>query len=505
MRQLLTKKKALIAITLLLLAAILVFAVRKEKASAGEFFTAPVDIGPIRNTVNATGVVQTVVTVQVGSQVSGQVQELYADYNSLVKNGQLLAKLDPRTFQAQLENAEATVAAAQAHVQSADADTKTQAANLESAKANLEAAIVARDNTAILFERNAGLSKEGVVSKNDYDNAKANADSARAKMEQAQAAVSQAEAQSRSAAAALQQAKAQLQQAEADLNRAKLNLEYCNIYSPVDGVVISRNIDVGQTIAASLQSPTLFTIANDLTHMQVNANVDEADIGNISDQADVRFTVDAFPNEFFKGRISEIRLNPQTVQNVVTYSVIISIENPDLKLKPGMTANITILVDQRDNVLKVPNAALRYVPAGKQREQFTGQRGGFTPPPSTEPEAGSRSAQRTHAQPAVLEKLAPGQKWNPADKIKMVPPKRMTQRPGIVYVLNAQQKPEPRHVMLGITDGSSSEVVSGDLKQGDAVVIGDTTQPANAPTAGGPPFGPFGGFGQRGGGGGRGR
>src|SRR5438132_147438 len=185
-----TTKKAILAITMVFIAAIVVFAVRKQKASTVTFFAVPVEKGPLRNTVNATGVVQTVVTVQVGSQVSGQVQDLYADYNSLVKRGQLLAKLDPRSFQAQL------------------------------------------------------------------------------------------------------------QQTEADLNRARLNLEYCNIYSPVDGVVISRNIDVGQTIAASLQSPTLFTIANDLSQMQVNANVDEADIGNISDQAEVRFTVDAYPNDF---------------------------------------------------------------------------------------------------------------------------------------------------------------------------------------------------------------
>jgi HlyD family secretion protein len=500
------RRKALVLSAIVLLAAVLVFAVRREKASAGEFFTSPVDTGPIRNTVNATGVVQTVVTVQVGSQVSGQVQELYADYNSLVKRGQLLAKLDPRTFQAQLDNAEATVAAAHAHVQSAEAETKTQAANLESAKANLEAAKVARDNTAILFERNAGLSKEGVVSKNDYDNAKANADSARAKLDQAAAAVAQAEAQSRSAVAALQQAKAQLQQVEADLNRARLYLEYCNIYSPVDGVVISRNIDVGQTIAASLQSPTLFTIANDLTHMEVNANVDEADIGNISDQADVRFTVDAFPNEFFRGRISEIRLNPQTVQNVVTYSVIISIENPELKLKPGMTANITILVDQREHALKVPNAALRYTPPGLQRDPFLGQRGTFSPTASEETETPSAVWPHDRAAMPPPPQLAPGQKWNPADKIKMIPPKRKPQRPAVVYLLNAQQKPEARRVLLGITDGSASEVVSGELKQGDLVIIGDNTQPANSAAAPGPPaFGPFGGFGPRGGGGGRGR
>src|SRR5438552_11547429 len=260
MRQLLTRKKGLIVFSLVILALILVFAVRKEKASAGEFFTATADTGPLRNVVNATGVVQTLITVQVGSQVSGQVEELYADYNSVVKQGQLLAKLDPRNFQAQLENSQASVAAAEARVKSAEAEVKTQAATLQSSKANLEAARVARDNMATLFQRAAELNKSGVVSQNDYDNAKANADSAKAKYEQAQAAVAQADAQNLSAAAGLQQAKAQLQQAQADLNRAKLNLEYCNIYSSVDGVVISRNIDFVQTLSASLQSTTLFTI-----------------------------------------------------------------------------------------------------------------------------------------------------------------------------------------------------------------------------------------------------
>src|SRR5439155_1028511 len=364
MRQLLTKKKALIAAGLVIVAAIVAFSARKQRTTASQYFTAQVESGPLRKVVNATGVVQTVVTVQVGSQISGQVEELYADFNSAVKRGQLLAKLDPRNFQAQVENARANVAAVQAHVRSAEAEVKTQAANSQSAKANLEAARVARDNTAILFERASELSKSGVVSKSDYDNAKANADSARAKFEQAEAAVAQAEAQGNASAAQLEQVKAQLQQAQADLSRAQLNLDYCNIYSPVDGVVISRNIDVGQTIAASLQSPTLFSIANDLSRMQVNASVDEADIGNISDQADVKFTVDAYPNDIFRGKISEIRLSPQTVQNVVTYSVILSIENSELRLKPGMTANITITVDQRDNAVKVPNAALRYTPPG---------------------------------------------------------------------------------------------------------------------------------------------
>jgi HlyD family secretion protein len=502
MRRLLTKRKAFVAAGLVVIVALVAFAARRNKGSATQYFTAMADSGPLRKVVNATGVVQTVVTVQVGSQVSGQVEELYADFNSIVKRGQLLAKLDPRNFQAQVENAQASVAAARARVRSAEADQKTQVANLQSAKANLEAARVARDNTAILFQRASELSKSGVASKNDYDNAKANADSAEAKFQQAQAAVAQVEAQSNASAAQLEQTKAQLQQTEADLERAKLNLEYCNIHSPVDGVVISRNVDVGQTIAASLQSPTLFTIANDLTRMQVNANIDEADIGNISDQASVRFTVDAYPNDAFRGRISEIRLNPQTVQNVVTYSVILSIDNPEMKLKPGMTANITITVDQRNNVLKIPNAALRYTPPGAHREGLVSDRVAATLSEAESEETPARIPAKNDG--GQVSHLAPGQKWDPSQKIKFAAPKRTAQRPGIVYVLDAQQLPQSRKVLLGITDGSATEVISGEIQPGDMVIIGDNTQTGQAPSAAtAPPF--IGGFGRGGFGGGRGR
>jgi HlyD family secretion protein len=300
--------------------------------------------------------------------------------------------------------------------------------------------------------------------------------------------------------AQLEQVKAQLQQVEADLDRAQLNLEYTNIYSPVDGVVISRSVDVGQTLAASLQSPTVFTIANDLTRMQVNANIDEADIGNISDQADVRFTVDAYPNETFRGRISEIRLNPQTVQNVVTYSVILSIQNPEMKLKPGMTANIVITVDQRNDVLKIPNAALRYTPPGVPREDPRTERIAAPDASADEAEEAPRSPKRAEAVPAIL---APGQKWDPAQKIKFAAPKKVVQRSGVVFVLDAQQKPQPKKVLLGITDGSATEVISGEVNPGDAVIIGDTSQGAPTSTAATPP--PFlGGFGRGGGGRGRG-
>jgi len=496
------KKIVLIVLGLLIVVSVVAYVRSGPRTTGSQYFTATTENGPIRNVVNATGVIQTVVTVQVGSQVSGQVEELYADFNSVVKRNQRLAKIDTRNFQTQVENAMASVTASRARVRSAEADQRTQVANLASAKANLEAARVARENTATLFQRAAALHKDGVASQNDYDNSKANADSAQAKYEQAQAAVAQVEAQSNAAAAQLEQVKAQLQQTEADLDRAKLNLEYCNIYSPVDGVVISRNVDVGQTIAASLQSPTLFTIANDLTRMQVNANIDEADIGNISEQVDVRFTVDAYPNESFKGRISEIRLNPQTVQNVVTYSVILGIENPDMKLKPGMTANITITVDQRNNVLRVPNAALRYTPSGVRRDDLISERGSAQ---VLEAKADEKSPHAAHqAEPAAPVHLAPGQKWDPDQKIRFSAPRRAVQRPGMVFVLDAEQKPQPRKILMGITDGSATEVISGDIKAGDSVIVGDSSQGSQTPNAAtAPPF--FGGFGRGGGGGGGGR
>ncbi|MBI4463668.1 MAG: efflux RND transporter periplasmic adaptor subunit, partial [Acidobacteria bacterium] len=328
--------------------AVLAFILLRRQEAADTFFAQEVQRGPVRNVVSSTGTVQAVLTVQVGSQVSGQVQALYADYNSIVRRGQLLAKIDPRNFETQVEQARANVLASQARVQTAEAELKNQLANLESAKANLEAARVTRDNTAQILGRYTELRQEGILSQNDYDTAKANADAAAAKHAQAAAAVEQVQAQINSSRAQVEQAKAQLEQARAALNQAQVNLDYTSIHSPVDGVVVSRNVDVGQTVAASLQAPILFVIANDLTRMQVNASVDEADIGNISDEVDARFTVDAYPNRPFRGRIAEIRLNPQTVQNVVTYSVIINVENQQLELKPGMTANLTMTVAQQD-------------------------------------------------------------------------------------------------------------------------------------------------------------
>ena len=294
----------------------------------------------------------------------------------------------------------------------------------------------------------------------------------------------------------MEQTKAQLQQSQAELERNLLNLEYCNIYSPVDGVVISRNIDVGQTIAASMQAPTLFSIANDLARMQVNASVDEADIGNISSAEDVKFTVDAYPNDKFTASIAEIRLSPQTVQNVVTYSVILSIDNSAMKLRPGMTANITITVDQRDNVMKMPNAALRYTPPGMTRPE------GNRTAAASNPEA-EEKAEPAKVRTADATRLAPGQKWDPTQKIQFLSNKKRVERAGIVWVLPASGKPEARQVTLGITDGAASEILSGEVKQGETVVVGDSSQTGNA-TAQRGGFGMGFGGGPGGGGGGRG-
>jgi HlyD family secretion protein len=377
----------------------------------------------------------------------------------------LLAKLDPRNLESAVANSRAQLAAAQARVRSAEAEIKTHVANLNSAKASLEGARVSRDNAKLQLDRALELSQRGLQAKNDYDTAKANYDSAVARYEQAVAALEQVEAQSASTDAQIAQAKAGLQQSEADLDRAQVNLEYANIFSPVDGIVISRDVDVGQTIAASMSAPTLFNIATDLSQMQVKASIDEADIGSISEDAKVTFTVDAFPNSLFEGKIAEIRLNPQTVQNVVTYSVILSIQNKDLRLKPGMTASIKIMVAQRDGVLKIPNAAIRYHLPG-------------TPAPSFGATVATNNSSEAVAKPGggVSLPQAPGQKWNPDEKLRFATFDKVQTHPGRVFLLGADRKPVEKSIVLGISDGAMTEMVSGDLKASDELIVGDGTQ-----------------------------
>ena len=321
--------------------AIAVFAAFEFKGQERpQYFTSKADRGDIREVVEATGTINAVITVQVGSQVSGTISHLYVDFNSRVKKGQVVAQIDPPLFQGALLQAKADLANAEA--------------NVASAKANLEKAKAADIQTKADYERAVGLTKENVMSQQQLDLAKANHDSA-------VAAVS-------AAAALVTQAVAQQQQKRAALTVAQTNLDYTTIHAPIDGTVIARNVDVGQTVAASLQAPTLFTIAQDLTKMQVYAATDESDVGMIKKGQVVTFKVDAFPRDTFTGRVSQIRMNATTVQNVVTYNTVIDFDNPELKLFPGMTAYITIPVASASNALRVPNGALRYKPDLKVEE-----------------------------------------------------------------------------------------------------------------------------------------
>jgi HlyD family secretion protein len=437
-----------------LLVAISFWAFGRDRSIKSNYITAKVQRASISNTISATGTLEALRTVQIGSQVSGQVSALFADYNDRVKKGQLLATLDVRPAMSQVTTAQAHVTASAAQVQSAEADLLNQQANITQSEANVRIAQVAVDNAKLLYDRAQQLNQNGLVSKNDYDTAKTNYDSSVAKLQQAQAALQQAQTMIQARNAAINSAKANVVASRADLERSQLSMDMTKIYSPIDGVVISRAVDVGQTVAASLQAPVLFTIAEDLTKMQVKANVDEADIGKLNNDANVRFTVDAYPNDVFRGKISEVRLEPQTVQNVVTYSVIIGVTNPDMKLRPGMTANLTITVDHKDDVLAVPNAAFRFTPDGASAQGQNGRRG------------------------------------------------------NTVWILDDDGKPQPRNVRPGISDGTRTEIVGEDIVEGTPVITGDlskkgsTNTNANQGQRGGMSFGMpgvGGGYGPRGG------
>ncbi len=308
---------------------------RGDSPSDSRYITAPVERGRLVARVTATGTLSALVTVQVGSQVSGRVQELFADFNSPVKKGEIIARIDPRLFQAAVDQARANLLAAEGNLAKARADAKDAERKLVRARA---------------------LQAERVISRSDLDTAQATADSLQGQVAAAEGS---------------------LAQAHAALHQAEINLNYTNIISPTNGVVISRNVDVGQTVAASLQAPTLFVIAENLTKMQVDTNVAEADVGKITPGMKAAFTVDAYPREQFTGLVRQIRSAPQTLQNVVTYDAVIDVANDDLRLKPGMTANVTFVYAERENALMVPNAALRFRPP---RERGASSEGEPAPP-----------------------------------------------------------------------------------------------------------------------------
>jgi len=466
---------------------------KSDRAEAPQYQTTLVTRGDLTQTVTASGTLNPVVNVQVGSQISGNIARLFADYNSLVKSNQVVAQLDPAVFQAAVHQAEG---------------------DLANAKAVLELQQVEEKRSKELF-----ASK--LISNSDYD----------------------------TAVASLHQAEAQVKIKQAALERAQLDLDHCTIYAPVDGIVISRNVDVGQTVAASMNAPVLFQVANDLAKMQIDANVSEADVGTVEEGQNVNFTVDAYPNRTFVGRVTQIRNSPVTVQNVVTYDTVIGVTNSDFKLKPGMTATVSIITGQRTNVLKIPNAALRFRPLEPSTNQTLVARwlakvglvkgprtaatnavavakaGGTnkletaesTSPPLTgneppeelmrrvrelrdrgeEPPPAIRAKLRELFQSGALQRTGqggrPGGNGN-GSRPSSAPAWRT------LYVLTtntppgadeAIPTPEPVRVKLGITDSSYTEILAG-LKEGDPVITSvklPSAGDANSGLSGQSPFG----------------
>ena len=399
-------------------------------------------------TVTATGTLSAVTTVQIGSQVSGVIARLYADFNSRVKKGQLLAELDPTPFQAQVEQRQADVT-----------------------KARVDAA-----NAKVNYDRQSRLAKAGLAAQSDLDNARAQYEGA----------------------------EAQVQQATAALSQAQTNLRYTKISSPIDGVVVDREYDVGQTVAASFQAPTLFAIAQDLTKMQVQADVDQSDIGRVQVGQTARFTVDAYPDQEFRGRISQIRLNATVNQNVVTYPVVIEVANPEEKLRPKMTANVTIDVAVVRNVLRIANAALRFKPdtadvAGGATATATSGTTTTTTVTRTADTGGQAQATNTDRQLAAY-----GRGRGAAGAAGMMGGGGARQQKAqTVYILDTDKKLKPVQIRTGISDGRYTQVVSGDLKAGDPVVTGIATSKVDTSTQGSSNAGPMaprgaGGGGRRG-------
>jgi HlyD family secretion protein len=386
----------------------------RDGAKENPYITAAVQKGELTQVVTATGTLQAVVTVQVGSQVSGTIAKLSADFNSKVKQGQVVAQLDQDKFKASVEQGKA---------------------NVVSSQANTAKAKVAVEDAKRTLERNRELRRRELVAQSDLD--------------AAQTAYESAVAQLKVNEAQVELAKAALEQAQVDLN-------HTIITSPVDGIVVSRNVDVGQTVAASLQAPVLFLIANDLSKMQVDTNVSEGDVGNVWVDQDAEFTVDAYPTRRFQGKVLQVRNAPIMVQNVVTYDAVVGIDNKDLLLKPGMTANVQFFVNRKEAVLKIPNAALRFrPPEDKPQPQQSGEGQENAQRPSdanSGGSAGARGGDRANRGGGQ------GQRGGGRG------------REGTVYVLRGQ-KATPARIRLGITDGTSTEVAAGDIKEGEPIVV----------------------------------
>jgi len=533
-------------------AAVWAYLYTQSGGNAPRYRTARAERGPLTAAVSASGNLNAVTTVLVGSQVSGQVKELFADFNTPVKKNQVIARIDPETFQAKvsqaqadLESSRAAVLNQEAQVQRARADVENARAVLAESRANTARAQVTVADSRRDLDRKNELFRRELIAKSDLDSAQAAHDSAlalldaaRAKERSLSAGIESAQAQMRVAEAMLQSARAQVDQKRAALRQAQVDLEHTTIRAPVEGVVVSRAVDVGQTVAASLQAPTLFTIAGDLTKMQVEVSVDEADIGRIKLEDRATFTVDSFPGQPFAGVVTQIRKAAQVVQNVVTYTVVVAVDNPGGRLLPGMTANAKMIVAEKPSVLKVPNAALRFrppaadggAPAGPAARQAAGgggeRAGGGRPSPEQirerlvtglglsadqqarldpiladarqqmmalqslpEPERPPRAQRIREASRArIREILTPEQRVR-YDEMASTGGDARSGTPGRVWVLDGDTLKQVS-LTLGISDGAATEVLRGDLKEGQEVVVGLTGAPGSTRPTGGTGGGP---------------
>jgi HlyD family secretion protein len=423
-----------------------------------KYAAVPVDRGDVMDVVGATGTVQAVQTVQVGSQVSGTIESLSADFNTVVRKGQVIARLDPSLFQARVGQAQA---------------------NLISARANVDRSKAAVDDARSKLERAKQLAAEQLLPQSDLDTAQSTYDQAVAQLKASQAAVSQA---------------------QASVNQAQVDLQHTIIAAPIDGVVVARNVDVGQTVAASFTAPVLFTIANDLKHMEVNASVDEADIGRVRSGQEVTFRVDAYPDRTFHGRVGQVRLQPTTVQNVVTYNTIITVDNDDGRLLPGMTATVSVIVRKSEDALRIPAAALRFRPEGFQAGSGGG-RAARAGAPGAAPGAGGgtrAAAGQGAGAPGGFSAVrrggdGSGGRGGPRADSAEAGAAGGEGRAALVFILNDKGQPEPVRVRVGVSDGQYVEVQDG-LPEGARVVVGIEGEGVRTPAArpsGSPSNNPF--------------
>lgn len=487
-----------------------------------DYRLAKIERGTITAVVSATGTLNPVVSVQVGSQVSGQIKEIYVDFNSPVKKGQIIARIDLEPFQLKINQAVADVEATRATV-------LTQLANAAALRAEVSRSKVTLADTERDFQRNKLLVEKNFVSAAAMDKAQAAYDGAQEQLKISQAQLGVAEAQVRNSEAVVKQREAQLAQARVDL-------EHTAIRAPVDGIVISRAVDAGQTVAASLQAPTMFVIAQNLTDMQVDTSVDEAEVGRVREGQSATYTVDSFPGRTFQGTVGQVRKAALVVQNVVTYTAVISTSNPNLELFPGMTANVRIVVDTRENVHKMPNAALRYRPAGAADAREAGAAPAEGGQADGKGRGGAQAAEATRErlvkeltlnaeQQARLESITretrekiqalaaedQAERRRQAERLRAESRARIAEilnpeqraryeqmsggRSGLstagrVWVLDAAGRPRAVNVRTGLTDGTYTQLVGGDLQEGAQVIVGTQSGAKALPqTKGGPRFG----------------